>query len=59
MLYGRFIEIQENLRRKKLHRTNHQGSNILRGSFSYQNKVNASIQFRTESQPQTLKDDFS
>ena len=31
--YGRFIEIQRNLRRKKLHRTN-QGPNFLGGSFS-------------------------
>ena len=31
--YGRFIEIQSNLRRKQLHRTN-QGFNFLRGSFS-------------------------
>ena len=32
-LHGRFIEIQNNLRRKKAHRTN-QGSNFLEGSFS-------------------------
>ena len=31
--YGRFIEIQSNLRRKKLHRTN-QSSNFLGGSCS-------------------------
>ena len=35
--YGRFIEIQSKLRRKKLHKTN-KGFNFLRGSFS--NKVN-------------------
>ena len=50
-LYGRFIEIQSNLRRKKLHRMN-QGSNFLGGGFS--NRDNA-IQFRRESQPQHLK----
>ena len=36
-LYGRFIEIQSNLRKKKLHRTN-QGSNFLGGSLS--NRMN-------------------
>ena len=43
--YGRFIGLQSNLRRKKLHKTN-QGSNFLRGSF------------RRESQPQHLKRRF-
>ena len=52
--YGRLIEIQSNLRRKKLHRTN-QGSNFLRGSFSNRDNVRAPIQFRRESQPQHLK----
>ena len=47
----RFIEIQSNLRRKKLHRTN-QGSNFLGGSFSNRDNVRAPIQFRRESQPQ-------
>ena len=42
-LYGRFIEIQSNLRQKKLHRTN-QGSNFLEGSFSNRDNIlNASI----------------
>ena len=50
-LYGRFIEIQSNLRRKKLHRTN-QGSNFLGGSFSNRDNVTAPIQLRRESQPQ-------
>ena len=36
-LYGRFIEIQSNLSKKKLHRTN-QGSNFLGGSLS--NRMN-------------------
>ena len=44
-------EIQSNLRRKKLYRMN-QGSNFLGGSFSNRDNVKASIQFRTERQPQ-------
>ena len=40
--YGRFIEIQSNLRRKKLHRKN-QGSNFLGGSFSNRDNVRAPI----------------
>ena len=52
--YGKFVQIQTNLRRKKFHRTN-QGSNFLRGTFSKRDNVRASIQFRTESQPQYLK----
>ena len=60
-LYGRFIEIQRNLRRKKLHRAN-QGSNFFGGSFSKRDNAKALIQFRRESQPQhliLLKDYFS
>ena len=52
--YGRFIEIQSNLERKKLHRAN-QGSNFLGGSFSNSDNVRALIQFRRESHPQYLK----
>ena len=52
--YGKFIEIQSNLRRKKLHRMN-QGSNFLGGRFSNRDNVRASIQIRRESQPQHLK----
>ena len=37
-LYGRFIEIQSNLRREKLQRTD-QGSNFLEGSFSNRDNV--------------------
>ena len=55
---GRFIEIQSNLRRKKLHRMN-QGLNFLRGSFSNTDKVRALIKFRRESQPKHLKDALS
>ena len=47
--YDRFIEIQSNLKRKKLQRTN-QGSNFLGCSFS--KNVRAPIQFRREKQPQ-------
>ena len=46
---GRFIEIESNLRRKKLRRTN-QGFNFLEAVL-----VRASIQFRRESKPQHLK----
>ena len=53
-LYSRFIEIQSNLRRKKLHRMN-PGSNFLGGSFSNMDNVRVPIQFRTESQVQHLK----
>ena len=49
--YGRFIEIQSNLRRKKLHRMN-QSSNFPGGSFSNRDNVRVPIQFRRESQPQ-------
>ena len=52
--YGRFIEIQINLRRKKLHRTN-QGSKFLGGTFGKRDNIRAPIQFRRESQPQHLK----
>ena len=57
-VYGRFIEIQRNLRRKKYHRNN-QSFYFLRGSFSNRDNIRATIQFRRESQPQHLKDDFS
>ena len=53
-LYGRFIEMQRNLRRKKLHRTN-QGSNFLGGSFSNRDNVRVPIQFRRESLAQHLR----
>ena len=63
---GRFIEIQSNLRRKKLHRTN-EGSNFLGGSFTNRDNVIATIQFRrkshhpatTQPPPSILKEDFS
>ena len=56
--YGRLIEIQGHLGRKKLDRTN-QGSNFVGDNFSNKDNVRAPIQFGRESQPQQLKDDFS
>ena len=52
--YGRFIEIQSNLTRKKLQRIN-PGSNFLGGSFSNRDNVRAPIQFRKESKLQHHK----
>ena len=52
--YGRFIEIQCNIRRKKLHRTN-QFSNFLGGSFSNRDNLRVPIQFGKERQPQHLR----
>ena len=54
-LYDRFIEIQSNLRRKKLHQRTNQGSNYLGGSFSNRDHVRSPIQFQRESQPLYLK----
>ena len=48
------LEIQINLRRNKLHRTN-KGSDFLRGSFSNRNNVRTPIQFRKEYRPKHLK----
>ena len=53
-MYGQMVEIQSNLRRNKLHKTN-QGSNFLAGSFSNRDNVWAPIQFGRKSQPQHLK----
>ena len=55
--YGRFKEIQNNLRRRKVYRTN-QGCNFLGGSFSNRDTVRAPIQFRRERQPHHLKRGF-
>ena len=52
--YGRFIEIQSSLRRKKLYRTN-QSSNFLGDSFSNRENVTPPLQFRRESQSQHLE----
>ena len=48
-VYGRFIEKQSNLRRKKL------SSNFFGASFSNRGNVSALIQFRREGQPWHLK----
>ena len=40
--YGKYIEIQSNLRRKKLHRTN-QEYNFLGGSFNNRDNVRITI----------------
>ena len=53
-LYGRFLEIQSNLRRKKLHKVN-QNSNFPGGSFGNRDNVKAPIQFIRERQPQHFK----
>ena len=57
-LYVRFIGIQSNLRRKKLHGTI-QDSNFGGGSFSNRDNVRAPIELRRETQPQHPKNDFS
>ena len=48
--YGRILEIQNNLSRKKLNRMN-QGYNFLGGSFNSKDNVRAPVQFRREGQP--------
>ena len=56
--YGRFTEIQSNLRRKNLRRMN-QGSDFPVGSFSNRDNVRAQIQSEEKVNPSILKDDFS
>ena len=56
-LYVRFIEIQSNVRRKKLH-GKIQDSNFGGGSFSNRGNVRAPIELTTETQPQHLKNIF-
>ena len=53
-IFGRLIEIQSNLKGKKLQGI-YQGSNSCGGSFSSTGNVRAPIQFRRESQLQHLK----
>ena len=53
-LFGRFIEINFNLGRKKLHRAN-QGLNFLRDSFGNRYNIRTPTQFRRERQFQYLK----
>ena len=57
-VYGRFIEIQSNLRRKKLHKIN-QSSNFHGGSFSNRDNVTTLIQLEEKVNPSILNDDFS
>ena len=38
LMYGRFIDIQSKLRKKKIHRKNH-GSNFLGGNFSNRDNI--------------------
>ena len=52
--YGRFIEIQNIVRRKKVHRTS-QDSNFLGDSFSNRDNIRVPNQFRRERQPQLHK----
>ena len=52
--YDKVIEIQSNLRRKKLHRAN-QGSNLLGASFRNRDNVKFPIQFRIKGQPRHLE----
>ena len=56
--YGRFIEIQSNLRKKKLYRTN-QGSNFLGSRFSNRDNVRAQSNLGKKVNPSILKDNFS
>ena len=58
MTKGSFIEIQSNLRKNKIHRTNH-SSNFLRGSFMNRDNVQAPTQLEEKVNPSILKDDFS
>ena len=56
--YGGLIEIQSNLRRKKLHRTN-QGFKCLGESFSNRVNLRSPIQTRRKRQPQHLENELS
>ena len=55
--YGRFTEIESNLRRKQLQRMS-QSSNLLGGSFSNSNDVRAQPNLEEKVNPSTLKEDF-
>ena len=61
-LYGRFIEIQSNLRRRKLHRARHQfffNFSIFQMFWNNRDNEKAPIQFRRKRQPRHLKRWFS
>ena len=52
--YGKFIEIQNQFRRNKLHKAN-QGANFLGLSLSNRDNIRTPIQIRREIQPKLLK----
>ena len=58
-MYGRFMEIQSNLRRKKegkkTPKRRKEDSKFLGGTLSNRDNVRAPSQFRREGQPQHLK----
>ena len=56
--YGRFMEVQSKLRRKKLHRTN-QDSDFLGDSFSKGDNVTGPSNLEEKDNLSILKDDFS
>ena len=55
--HGRFTEMQGNLRRKKLQRTN-KSSNLLGGSFGNRDNIRAPIQLEEKANRSILKDEF-
>ena len=57
-LNGRFIEIESNLRRKKLYRIN-QGYNFLGGNFNNRDNVRAQPNLEKKVNPSILKGNFS
>ena len=57
-LYGRFIEIQSNLRRKKLHKTN-QGSNFLKALLATEIMKQPQSSLEEKVNPSIVKDNFS
>ena len=57
-LYGRFIEIQNNLMRNKFHRTS-QNSYFLGASFSNRDNVKPPFNLEEKVNPSILKDYFS
>ena len=56
--FGRFPEIKNSLRKKKVHKTN-QGFKFFGDSASIKDNVSAPIQFRKKDGPRILKDDIS
>ena len=55
--HGRFIEMQGNLRRKKLQRMN-KSSNLLGGSFGNRDNIRAPIQLEEKANRSILRDEF-